>query len=219
MLPLKTLDRTRLRDGSEFSLAQRGDEWLISVNARILMSSRQHHSEDELALRALERVPSASRVLIGGLGMGYTTATALKHLGPDGRVTVAELVGPLVDWNRAHLGHLCGNPLQDPRCEVEVTDVYDVLGRSAQAFDVVLLDVDNGPVALSADGNQRLYSMRGVRHCLTAVRPGGVLGVWSVGPSERFEQRLRSAGATPEVLTVASRPGSKTKHYLFLARV
>lgn len=217
MLPLRTVDRTLAPDGSEFTLTNRGEEWLVSVGGRVLMSNRSHHSEDELARLALERCPAATRILIGGLGLGFTTATALAGLPETGHVTVAELLPALVEWNREHLSHLANHPLRDPRCEVVVSDVYDVIARSPGAFDVIVLDVDNGPVAMSSESNLRLYSARGVRKCLTALRPGGVLGVWSAGPSTVFEQRLTTMASRAETVTVPAHPNSRAKHTLFFA--
>jgi spermidine synthase len=135
----------------------------------------------------------------------------------DVQVTVAELVPELVLWNRLHLTALHDSALDDPRCDVVLGDVFDTIKRSRATFDVILLDVDNGPVALSQENNQRLYSEHGVRVCLAALRPYGVLAVWSAGPSPRFERRLQAAGFEVEVLRVAARQGSRARHVLFLA--
>jgi spermidine synthase len=113
------------------------------------------------------------------------------------------------------MSHLAGHPLRDPRCEAVAADVFDVIRDSPATFDVIVLDVDNGPIALSATGNQRLYSARGVRQCLAALRPGGVLGVWSAAPSDAFEQRLRGIGQHTEVVTTPAHPSSRSKHTLF----
>lgn len=215
MRPLQIVERAQAADATEFTLANRGDEWLVTAGGRILMSSRMHHSEEELARRAIARATQPKRVLIGGLGMGYTAAAALQCLPTEGRVTVAELMPSLIEWNRTHLSHLAGHPLRDPRCEVVASDVFEVLRQSLATFDVIVLDVDNGPIALSAEGNQRLYSARGVRQCLAALRPGGVLGVWSAAPSEGFELRLRGIGKQTEVVTTPAHPGSRAKHTLF----
>jgi len=215
MRPLQIVDGATLPGERPITLANRGDEWLVSVGGRVLMSSRMHHSEEELARRALARVESPTRVLIGGIGMGFTTAAALDCLTESGSVTVAELLPELIEWNRVHLSHLAGHPLRDPRCTALAADVYDVLGRAQGNLDVILLDVDNGPIAMSSEHNQRLYSARGVRHCLAALRPGGVLGVWSAAPSSTFEQRLRGIGTNTEVVTVPAHPSSRAKHTLF----
>lgn len=215
MRPLQIVERAHGADATEFTLANRGDEWLVSAAGRILMSSRMHHSEEELARRAIARAIEPKHVLIGGLGMGFTAGAALQCLTPEGRVTVAELLPELIEWNRTHMSHLAGHPLRDSRCEAVAADVFDVIRESPARFDVIVLDVDNGPIALSAEGNQRLYSARGVRQCLSALRPGGVLGVWSAAPSDTFEQRLRGIGTQTEVVTTPAHPNSRSKHTLF----
>jgi spermidine synthase len=141
----------------------------------------------------------------------------LDQVPADTTVTVAELVPELVGWNRTHLAQLNDHPLDDPRVAVVVGDVFDTIKRSPRTFDVILLDVDNGPVALSSAKNQRLYSEYGVRACHQALRPNGVLAVWSSGPNARFERRLASAGFDVEVLRVAARKGSRARHVIFMA--
>ena len=219
MLETVTVDRAVTADGTEFVLARHGEEWVVRAGGRTLMSSRVHDSEEELAEAALERAPQARSILVGGLGLGFTLRAVLDRAGPDARVTVAELVPNLVEWNRTHVAPLADYPLRDPRCEVVVGDVYELLKQSVRAFDVILLDVDNGPVALSSSGNDRLYSERGVRVCRSALRGlDGVLAVWSAGPSPRFERRLAHAGMQVEVLRVAARSGSRARHVIFLAQ-
>jgi len=218
MLETKTIESATTADGTEFVLAQRGSEWLVRVGGKMLMSSRMHDSEEELAARALERVPQARAVLVGGLGLGYTLRAVLDRVPADSRVMVAELVPAIVDWNRTHVSALAGSPLSDTRVEVEVGDVLHAVRREEQAFDCILLDVDNGPVGLSQASNQRLYGPRGVSACLKALRPGGVLAVWSAGPSERFEKQLASVGFQVEVVRVLARKGSRGQHVLFLGQ-
>lgn len=217
MQATQTIERVTTSDGSVFALRKRGDEWVVYVNERILMSSRMHHSEEELAQHALKRVPEAKRVFIGGLGLGYTLRATLNIVGADARVTVAELVPAVVEWNRTHLAALAQRPLEDTRCTVVEGDVLRALVDNADAFDAILLDVDNGPVALSQSSNQRLYSDAGVRKCLRALRPGGVLAVWSAGPSVVFEQRLRRLARGAEVVDVNARKGARAKHCVFIA--
>ena len=192
--------------------------WRVRVDGRVLMSSRMHDSEEALAEHALERCDEPDCVLVGGLGLGFTLRAVLDRVAPGTRVIVAELVPELVTWNRSYLAELNDHPLDDPRCEVVVGDVYDTIKRSPRAFDVILLDVDNGPVALSSAKNQRLYSEYGVRACYQALRPGGVLAVWSSGPNGRFERRLASSGFDVEVLRVAARKGSRARHVIFMAQ-
>lgn len=218
MLETDVLDRARVADGCEFSLARQDEDWVVRVDGRTLMSSRMHDSEEALAEHALERVEDPQAVLVGGLGLGFTLRAVLDRVADDAKVTVAELVPELVGWNRTHLAELHQDALADPRCEVVVGDVFETIRRSSAVFDVILLDVDNGPIALSHASNQRLYSERGVRACHAALVPNGVMAVWSAGPSPRFERRLQGAGFEVEVMRVAARKGSRARHVLFLAR-
>jgi spermidine synthase len=217
MLESEVIDAVTLGDGTEFVLARRGDDWVVRAGGMLLMSSRLHDSEEELAALALARVAQPRSVLVGGLGLGYTLRAVLDRTAPQARVTVAELVPAVVEWNRTHVRALAREPLADPRAEVVVQDVFDVIARAQRAFDVILLDVDNGPVGLSQARNQRLYGYRGVRTCLAALRPGGVLAVWSAGPNARFERRLADAGFKVEVLRPLARKGSRGRHVVFLA--
>lgn len=216
MLESKTIDSARIAGGSEFALARHDDEWIVRVDGRTLMSSRLHDSEEALAELALERSEQPDRVLVGGLGLGFTLRAVLDRVEPDARVTVAELVPQLVSWNRTHLAELHDHALDDPRCEVVVGDVLETIRQSSRAFDVILLDVDNGPVALSSAGNQRLYNDAGVRSCFQALAPGGVLAVWSAGVNPRFEKRMASAGFIVDVLKVPARRGSGARHVIFM---
>jgi spermidine synthase len=216
MLQWETVERARIADGSEFVLARHGDDWVIRVDTRVLMSNRMHDSEEVLAERGIERADDPQSVLVGGLGLGDTLRAVLDLVGEDATVTVAELVPELVEWNRKYLGPLNDCPLDDPRSRVVVGDVFDTLKRTPRSYDVILLDVDNGPVALSQAKNQRLYADVGVRVCRAALRPGGVLVVWSAGPNARYEKRLASFGFNVEVLRVAARTGSRARHVLFV---
>jgi spermidine synthase len=180
------------------------------------MSSRMHHSEEALAEHALELFREPRAVLVGGLGLGFTLRAVLDRVGRDAVVTVAELVPELVGWNRNQLAELNDRPLEDPRCEVVVGDVFQTIKRSRGAFDVILLDVDNGPIALSHASNQRLYSEQGLRACYQSLRSEGVLAVWAAGPSPRFERRFAAAGFDVKVLHVPVRPGARARHVLFL---
>ncbi|MDQ2642889.1 MAG: MnmC family methyltransferase [Myxococcota bacterium] len=218
MLESETVDSVTLADGTEFVLARRDDEWVVRAGGMLLMSSRMHHSEEELAALALTRVTQPRSVLVGGLGLGYTLRAVLDRTGEQTRVTIAELVPAVVEWNRTHVRALAGNPLVDPRANVVVGDVFETIARAQGAFDVILLDVDNGPVGLSQARNQRLYGYRGVRSCLAALRPGGVLAVWSAGSNARFERRLVEAGFEVEVIRPLARKGSRMRHVVFLAK-
>ncbi|HEX3853920.1 MAG TPA: MnmC family methyltransferase [Polyangiaceae bacterium] len=217
MLESQTIDTARVEGGSEFVLARHDEEWIVRVDGRVLMSSRMHDSEEALAEHALERCDDPETVLVGGLGLGFTLRAVLDRVSEHAQVTVAELVPELVGWNRTHLAELHDHSLDDPRCNVVVGDVFDHIKRSARTYDVILLDVDNGPIALSSAKNQRLYSEYGVRACHQALRPAGVLAVWSSGPNARFERRLASAGFEVEVMRVAARKGSRARHVIFMA--
>jgi len=215
MLETETIDRATV-DGDEFVLARHDGDWVVRVNSRMLMSSRMHASEEALAEHALERFQAPRAVLVGGLGLGFTLRAVLDRVASDTVVTVAELVPELVSWNRQQLAELNDRPLEDPRCEVVVGDVFETIKRSRGAFDVILLDVDNGPIALSNAKNQRLYSEQGLRACHRSLRSEGVLAVWSSGPNARFERRLSAAGFDVEVMRVPVRPGARARHVLFL---
>jgi spermidine synthase len=217
MLQWATVESARV-GGSEFVLARHGDDWVVRVDQRVLMSNRMHDSEIALAEHAIDRAEDPLNILVGGLGLGYTLRAVLDIVPEDAMVTVAELVPELVEWNRKHLGALNDHPLEDPRCNVVVGDVFDTLKRSPRAFDVILLDVDNGPQALAQAKNQRLYGDAGVRACHAALTPGGIVAVWSAGPNARYERKLESFAFDVEVLRVPARIGARAKHVLFLAK-
>lgn len=218
MLQWDTVESARIADGSEFVLARHGDDWVVRVGQRVLMSNRMHDSEEALAEHGIAQADDPRTVLVGGLGLGYTLRSVLDSVSEEAEVTVAELVPELVDWNRKHLGELNDHPLDDPRCRIVVGDVYDIIKRSPRTFDVILLDVDNGPQALAQAKNQRLYGDAGVRACHAALRPNGVVAVWSAGPNARYERRLQRFAFDVEVLRVPARIGSRAKHVLFLAK-
>jgi spermidine synthase len=214
----KTIGTARTASGSEFVFANHGDDWVVRVDGKLLMSSRMHDSEEALAEQALDRVDDPGQVLVGGLGLGFTLRAVLDCVPDDSVVTVVELVPELVEWNRQYLGKLNDHALDDPRCRVVVGDVFDLIKRSSRVFDVILLDVDNGPAALAQAKNQRLYGEAGVRACHAALRPEGVLAVWSSGHNTRYDRRLKSFGFDVEVIRVAARVGSRARHVLFLAK-
>lgn len=218
MLKWETIERARVGDGSEFVLARHGDDWVVRVDDRVLMTNRVHDSEISLAEEAFDRVDEPAHVLVGGLGLGYTLRAVLDLIAEDAAVTVAELVPELVEWNRKYVGGLNDHPLDDRRCRVAVGDVFDLIKRSPRTFDAILLDVDNGPRALAQAKNQRIYGDGGVQACLDALAPGGILAVWSGNDNARYAQRLRRFADDVEVLHVAARTGSRGKHVIFLAR-
>jgi spermidine synthase len=221
MIPWKLLDTTKTPDGkSELTLFQRGEELSIRIDGAELMNSRMHASEDALAELACERIRarSGARVLIGGLGLGYTLRAALDHLGPDAEVTVAELVPAVVRWNLGPVGHLAGHPLADPRTQIAERDVAHVIAERPGAWDAILLDVDNGPDALLQEANARLYGPRGLAATWKALRPGGIFGIWSAGPDDRFTKHLRRANFHVETTIVRARGRQGgARHLLWLA--
>lgn len=222
MRPWLTLDTTETPDGSMLSLAQRGEEFVIRASGQVLMSSRQHGSEEALAqvaCKALRGRPQPS-LLIGGLGMGFTLRAALDLLPAHARVTVAELVPAIVQWNQGPLSKLANNPLEDPRVEVAIADVRQVINQHPQSFDAIALDVDNGPQALTTPANQPLYFERGLQSVRRALRPGGMLTVWSAAEDPAFVQRLRKAGFRVSLERPTIRGGKRGgRHVLFVAQV
>jgi spermidine synthase len=208
-------------DGTDIRLTRRDDEYVILANGRPLMSSRLHGSEETLAtLGCTEaRGLKCPRVLVGGLGMGFTLRAALDVLPPAAIVIVAELVPAVVQWNRELLGGLSGYPLSDPRVRVEVADVGFTLRASRGRFDAILLDVDNGPAAFTVDVNAGLYDNSGVAAAHAALGPGGTLAIWSAWEDTKFEQRLRFHEFAVEVVRVRARLTKRgTRHTIFLAR-
>ncbi len=221
MLPRKLIEKARTPDGQgELHLYQRADEFSISFNGRELMGSRQHGSETmlaELACRPVAGRPRA-RVLVGGLGLGYTLAAALPILRDDATVVVAELVPAVVRWNRDLLGHLAGHPLNDRRVIVQEHDVCVLLRNEQSGYDAVLLDVDNSPDSMTQKSNAWLYSDEGLPVIYMALRPRGVLAVWSAGPDRGFTHRLRAAGFTAREKTVSARESGKgARHTIWVA--
>jgi len=221
MMPWKLLDRAQMPEsGEELRLYQRGREFSIRVDSHELMNSRAHGSEDALAELACVRIAHrpCPRVLIGGLGMGYTTAAALRRLGANGRVVVAELVPAVVAWNRGLLADLAGRPLHDARVTVREADVARILQAEQGAYDAILLDVDNGPVSLTWKGNGWLYARAGLDAAYAALRAAGVLAVWSASPDRAFAKRLRRAGfEVAEVCVRARGPRGGGRHIIWLA--
>jgi spermidine synthase len=216
MIPWELLDRAAVPGGGEMRLYRRGAEYSIRVGNYELMNSRVHASEDALASLACARLRDcrAPRILIGGLGMGFTLAAVLKEVGADARVVVAELVPEVVAWHRGPLASVAPGALDDPRVEVRTSDVAAVIAERSRAFDAILLDVDNGPRGLTADANDGLYSVRGLRAAGAALREGGLLAVWSAGPDAAFVRRLGQAGFDAEELPVRGRDAKRGPRFL-----
>lgn len=205
----------------ELGLYQRGADYFIRiVGGQDLMNTRAHASEDalgRLACAGLDRKVSA-RVLIGGLGMGFTLAAALQGLASDAEVVVAEIVPGVVEWNRGVLGPFSGRPLDDRRIRVHMVDVTRLVEREGSGFDAIVLDVDNGPDGLTRASNAWLYSTAGLAVLFRALRPGGTLAIWSAGPDRAFTARLRSAGFDVDETIVRAHAGKGSRHVIWTAR-
>jgi spermidine synthase len=197
MIPWQLLDSAQVPgENGALHLYQRGGEFSIRVDSSELMNSRVHGSEDAMAELACSRIASlpSPRVLIGGLGMGYTLAATLNRLGTESRVVVAELVPAVVAWNRGPLAVLAGHPLDDDRVTVREVDVAQILLAEHRAYDAILLDVDNGPRGLTRKSNDWLYTRNGLDAAFTALRPAGVFAVWSASPNRAFARLLSKTG-------------------------
>ncbi|MCY1077464.1 spermidine synthase [Archangium lansingense] len=220
MKPWKVIDRAPAPGGGELVLHQRDEEFAIRVNGRELMSSRQHGSEEKMAEVACEGLGGKRpRVLVGGLGLGYTVRATLERLPPNAEVVVSELVPAVVAWNQGVLGPLAGRPLDDPRVKVETRDVGELLRQAEGHYDAVLLDVDNGPEALTQEENRWLYGERGLASIRRALKPRGVVVVWSASPDRAFATRLKRAGFATEVVETPARgKGGGPLHTLFVGR-
>jgi spermidine synthase len=223
MPPWTVLDTAQIPGGGgELKLSRRADEFSIRLSGirGELMNSRMHGSEEalaELGCAHLRSVADAS-VLVGGLGMGFTLAAALRTVAPSAQVTVAELIPAVVEWNQGPLGDCAGHPLQDARTRLHVGDVAALLADRQQAFDAVLLDVDNGPEGLTHKDNQWLYSLAGLEAIYHSLRPEGVLAVWSAGPCSLFTIRLKKVRFNVSLHSVRARKGKGAHHTIWLAQ-
>lgn len=224
MLPRETIATAQIPGGDSLTLVSHGRDFIIMLGRDELMGTRMQFSEEQLAVITLDRLAMAQpRVLIGGYGMGFTYRAALAKLAGRGRIVVAEVVPEILDWAQGPLAHLTGETLEDPAGEVVLADVAalidDAVDGTSPRYDAILLDVDNGPDGIVRDGNQRLYSSRGLTRICSALNPGGILAVWSAAPDNRFTARLREAGYAVEVETVRARPNNKgPRHTIWFAR-
>ena len=219
MKPWELLGEARMPDGTEMKLQRRDAEYAIFAGGKILMSSRMHGSEEALAGFACEhaRTRDKPRVLIGGLGMGFTLRATLNLMPASATVVVAELQPAVVEWNRGPLGPLAAHPLDDVRVRLEERDVAMSLQSARGRFDSVILDVDNGPDAFTTTTNAFLYGDQGLASIRAALKPGGVLAVWSAWEDRKFEQRLRYGGFTVRVERARARlKKGGPRHTLFL---
>ena len=221
MNPMIHLGTAHVPGGVEIRLYRRGDEFMILLPTDELMSSRMRNSEERLATMTFERLAGnpAPRVLIGGYGMGFTLRAALAAAPPRARITVAELLPEIIEWARGPMAELTAGCLDDPRVTLEVRDVAETIAFDIGHFDAILLDVDNGPDGVVRKANDRLYSRAGLATAFGALRPRGVLAVWSAAPDPGFTRRLRGAGFEVEMVTVKARPNGKgPRHVIWFAR-
>jgi spermidine synthase len=221
MIPWLQLDTARVPGADiQLRLMQRGAEFSMMLGQNELMSSRLSGSEEALATLACRRIEAVKspHLLIGGLGMGFTLRAALAVLGSDARIMVAELVPAVIAWARGPMADIFGDSLDDPRASIREADVVDVIRSHDSAFDAILLDVDNGPEGLIRKANDALYDLKGLNAIRRALRPGGVLAVWSSGPNSQFSKRLRAAGFdVNEVAVRATTQRSGSRHVIWFA--
>ena len=221
MIPWLQLDTARVPGADvQLRLMQRGAEFSMMLGQNELMSSRLSGSEEALATLACRRIEAAKspHLLIGGLGMGFTLRAALAVLGSDARIMVAELVPAVIGWARGPMADIFGDSLDDPRASIREADVVDVIRSHDSAFDAILLDVDNGPEGLIRKANDALYDLKGLKAIRRALRPGGVLAVWSSGPNPLFSKRLGAAGFdVNEVAVRATTKRSGARHVIWFA--
>jgi len=220
LVPRELLDTASLPGGGTLRLLRRGDEYSIMLGASELMNSRKSGSEEALAGLAAARLADRRepRVLIGGLGMGFTLRAALAAFGADAEIVVAEIVPAVIEWAEGPLAHLFADSLDDPRVRIEAADVASLIRPGAQ-WDAILLDVDNGPDGLTVESNDGLYTRAGLAAARAALRPGGVLAVWSAAPSPVFANRLRKAGFGVEEHVARAARGRGERHVIWIARL
>jgi spermidine synthase len=214
----EVVDNAATVDGDDLVLSRLGVEWQVHTGPSLLMSSEEHHSEDALAGLAIAKAGTVERILIGGLGMGFTLRAALEQLPSSAEVVLAETSSALVRWNRTCLAHLAGQPLEDPRVQLRLGDVVDRIAEANADYDAILLDVDNGPDALVHSTNDRLYGPEGSRAALLSLRPGGVLAVWSREHDEGYLQQLREVGFEAESVTIPAVAPDMPTYTVFVAK-
>lgn len=217
MIPWETLASATAPDDTSLELRRRGDEYRIRAGAHELMSSRDEASSRSLSELGCAHLQPAAHVLVGGLGMGFTLRAALDLVG-DGIVEICELVPAVVEWNQGELGPLAGHPLRDPRTRLTVGDVGASIRGAESRYDAILLDVDNGPIALAHSDNHALYSSRGIAAAWRALKPEGVLAVWSLLDDERFTKRLKQHGFDARAHLVPGAHDRGREHVIWVAR-
>ena len=220
MKPLQTLDTYRTPDGQDLVLLTRDGDFFIHIDGEELMSTRASGSEVGLAEVGCDRLPSDTpRILIGGLGCGFTLRACLDKLPSRAEVVVAELFPVVVQWNRTHLAHLNRDALDDPRTRVVTRDVWDVLADAGPGFDAILLDVDNGPGSVCVEANHRLYDLEGIEHLRRAMTPGGRIAIWASQPDPHFANRVRKRGFEVKTKMIRSEgKGGSRRHVVITAQ-
>lgn len=220
MIPRELVGTAEVPGGPPLRLVRHGGDFIIMLDRNELMSSRMSGSEKALGVMTCERLrhPQSARLLIGGYGMGFTLRAVLEALGPGARIVVAELVPGIIEWARGPMAAMTGDCLDDPRVEVRIEDVGRAIEAGKALYDAILLDVDNGPDGLTRPGNDGLYSARGLASARAALRPGGVLAIWSAGADAAFTKRLKQAGfAVDEVRARARENGKGPIHTIWFA--
>ena len=220
MKPRELIATAKTPGGVELRLFRHDGDHVIMVGANELMNSRLGGSEEALAVMTCERLRKGAEphLLVGGYGMGFTLRAALAILGKSARVTVAELVPEIIDWARGPMAALTAGCLDDPRVHLVAGDVASAIGSAAGRYDAILLDVDNGPSGLTRAANDRLYSMRGLALAKAALRPGGILAIWSAATDAAFSRRLKDSGFNVEQVTVRARSNGKgPRHVIWFA--
>jgi spermidine synthase len=221
VIPWSLIDTAQVPGGGELRLMRRGAELSIRLDHNELMNSRRGGSEAALATLACERIRGRRRprILIGGLGMGFTLRAALTALGSEAAIVVAELVPAVLAWARGPMAEMFGQSLTDPRVRIVEADVAGLIRQAAAAYDAILLDVDNGPAGLTRTANDALYDLQGLSAAHAALKPDGVLAVWSSGPDANFTRRLRQAGfGVDEVRLRANAARGGARHIVWIAR-
>jgi spermidine synthase len=217
---MELIGTAQVPGGQELRLFRRGRDFMILLDRNELMSSRMSGSEEALAVMSCARLEQrpAPQMLIGGYGMGFTLRSTLAALGADAQVTVAELVPEIIQWAQGPMVDLAAGCLDDPRVRLIEADVVGVIAEATGTYDAILLDVDNGPDGLTRNGNDRLYSMKGLAAAKAALKPGGILAVWSAAPDNVFAKRLSAAGFSVEEIAVRARSNGKgPRHVIWFA--
>lgn len=220
MQPRELIGSANVPGGAELKLFRRGNDFMIVLDRNELMSSRMSGSEEALAVMTCDRLGGrrAPHLLIGGYGMGFTLRAALAALGADSQVTIAELVPEIIHWARGPMAGLAAGCLDDPRVRLVQNDVAVLMSAGRDVYDAILLDVDNGPDALTRDANDHLYSAKGLSAALAALKPGGVLAIWSAAPDDAFARRLSRTGFVVDEVVVRARGNGKgPRHIIWFA--